>query len=1498
MNNRLQFRHHGIGSGYTVNEGVFNTREEAINYIKNDVRRSDDGLAADDFSNALSLYAEPTVLRYKNNEEEDNPHVILAIGATTNTNDGQLAYNRFCFIDIDKTEKEIADLDKVVDDAVRSLTIMTKNSDSLELFATKASGGTIISGDVRVAESQVIDGFLRDNIIMSTEDGLFTDVDLTYDSTEEKLYFRLNGKTKEWSLSDNFITKGYYSNRDESLHLVRKDDTEVVISFENLIDEWGVEGENSKTPIVLTKDEVKYGDDAHNHVEPWQDILKADVRIADMKRNILEKTSDGRYLYVDGSANNIFYKMSGETEVSVADALDACSDKKLSIDSSNMLYNRMDGFFASATLKYKPKENALVFTVSNVSGGTTSEEIKLNSVELFKDVYYDSTTESLIITYIDGNEKFQKQAIPIGEMLTEWDILNDGHNVRLSRKRNIGGNDKVSADVKILETEDNILQDVSHALYVKGDADNIRYADETVKTALDTLRKDTSSLKDDIVNITTDAAQIRKDLDNEIDRSVAKDAELEAAIEAEVRRSTTADEKHESELERIETKFDSALGEGFNAYDTVKDAIEAEAQQREVADTALSAAVATVSADTLTRLKSVVNQDHSIDVDETDKVNPVIKVNLSEQIEDLKANIIKLNSDGLYAGVDLDYVYNEETSQNQLIFKTTNGTKVFDIKHNSSVRRIYYDPATESVIIEYVVNGQVQDFSVSLKDLIQEWRVTDSTVGAIKLEKTRVTESGPDVLSAEVLISTHPDNILINDEGTLYVSNSSITANAEAIASLQDKDTELEALINAESERAQAKEGELQESISKANADLAAEVTRATSAETEIKTSVAALTTKVDNEITRSTDEDTRLDGLIDALDKRTDTAEGKIATLETNLANEITRSKTVDSQLTSSVTTVSGDVTTMKAEDVRLSGLIENEITRAKGEEAKISSELEAESTRAKNAEAELGNRIENEKAERIAADAELQNAIDEATLSFSDSTTIKITKDDSNNVVGELKIATGNNNIITKDSANEGVFASVSLKYDSATNKLSLVTSAGEQEGVKLGEGSVIESIEYDDENRQLIIKYNDSVGGEHEVSVPVQDLFNEWDVANPSEKSAVELTKVENGTEGGVDTLSARVILSNIEDNMIEFDSNGLYVNGTKFNEATAKTECVESELEAFETAVLGQEITQKCGSGYTYVPNADSTFIRNAASMNHADILLDNAINSAFTEIHASSGDIETLEEDLQKVKDELNVTQDNIIGIVVPDGGKDSGGGLVKYAPNGACHYINDAKNMNDADVQLDTAIYEVSAKTEDIEEALSESDDNVTCLDKELKALETIVGQTVAPCGENAAYRPSNGKVISGATSLTNADELLNNAVTGLQDSLDALFLGSNTPSATLTVNVIDNNKRLEANVRLSHGNRPISDDNMQTDEEMTISDEQSAELTDTNVLSVVDTTKKGYNANISYNGLYLSNKWDCGEYTLNGEGTAYRKYKTDERAEAQNYNYNNYMRQ
>ena len=726
MKDRLQFRHH---------DAIFNTREDAINYITNDIRYSENGLSKDDIKQHFSLYGEPTVLRYKNADDESNPHIILAIGAKSNQVEGaQYKDNKFCFIDIDKTEDEIKDLGDKLKNAITSLAIVTRDTNTLSLSVDKNESGETLSGNVKVPATDIINGTVTNNTLKVTDNGIFTYVNLDYDKDTDKLTFTVNENTKEWNVNNDYITGGTYSIKDESLHLGMHGGKEIVIPFEELINEWDVEGEDADSPIVLTREKVLYEDDKvvdHRHGNRWQDTLKADVRLAKIPHNILNRTEDGKALYVEGTAGNIKFFKDGK-EMTVADALIECANKKLSTDNDNMIYERSDGYFAMSRLTYDTKENTLTFTTSNQSGGTTTENIELNSIKIIDDARYDRDTESLIFTYTTAKGEYKKLVVPVGSLIDEWDVNNDGHNVILKKERKSNvDKDVLTADVRVSSLDNNILVEKGDGLYVNGEAKNIKYGDNS------SVEHEISAAKENIAN--------------EIERAQKAEKEASDAISNVV----------------------ATIGSGFttDTHETV------------------TCKVGQLDNAIKSKVSSVGKIDNSVVVDVSDANNPKVGVKLSSDKRDEKIpNLIELHENGLFAAVDLSY----DESGNSLTFTTTNGSKTINLAMNSFVDNIYYDVSREVIVIEYTVNGKkMPNVEVPVRTLINEWTVSDNTDGAVKLKKTvnnsGASDNNKDILSAEVIIDkNHGDNMLINDNGALYVSSGIV----KEVASKLDKEIE------------------------------------------------------------------------------------------------------------------------------------------------------------------------------------------------------------------------------------------------------------------------------------------------------------------------------------------------------------------------------------------------------------------------------------------------------------------------------------------------------------------------------------------------------------------------------------------------------------------------------------------------------------------------------------------------------------------------------------
>ena len=1515
--NRLQFRHH---------EEIFEDRCKAIEYIYDKIKENGEGLASEQNSPySYSLFAEPTILRYKSETEEihdcegdetcefkKGPHIMLVIGSETNDS----IYhdrNRFCIIDIDKTEEEIKNLEEELAKAIKSLTLAVFDTSTLDLHVEKTEDGTFLSGDVKTAETHVFEGMVKENNLMvvpfddeAGPEGLFIYVDLTYDEPSETFTFTVSqadGTLKKTSvkLPNNYLVSGIYKRQDESLHLRMRNGDEVVIDCEELIAEWNVEGDASKTPIVLTREEVDYdGTDEHHHVEPWQDVLRADVRIADDRpANILKKTTDGRYLYVDGVASNIVYYWNGDRS-NVKEQLDKLNKIKISQDNDNIIWERADGYFASTNLDYISSENKLVLTTSSVNGTPIKHEVRLNTVDVIESITYDPTREELVIKYKNDKGETKTVRVPISGMIDEWEVLNTAHSVKLVKQRKTSGKDILTADVNISTLEDNIIEEKSeqglHTLYVRGTASNIKYGEGTVKDALDDLIEEDENLNkridDEILRATTaeealdekieqeiadrtadveridttigsgfstDAhetvtykfEQLTDKLDNEIERSTTKDEEIETNLNEEISRSTSVDTVHDERLDTIET----TIGSGFStdAHETVTykfeqltDKVDSEAEklQNEIdrstsADTVhdgrldtieteigdgfgprftIEDAVNELSADTRASLKHVINEDNSIGVVEREGAEgkeAVIKVNLSTAETQ---NTLRLERDGIYNFIDL--AYNPDTNVLTLTrsdnASTENVTKELQLNSVSIIDGMEYDPTTETLIIKYHSGSEQKELRIPLGEIFQEWEVYNNPDSAVKLNRERVID-GKDKLSGEVVItSAHTDNILVNDHGALYVpSNTDVTA-------------ALSGAIDTERERAISAETAL-------NTKIEAETIRAISAETALSGAIDTVNTNLQTEIQRSTDKDREHDEKLSAETAARVAEDNRLYQL---IQDEAIRATYADEVLDGKI----NDEAIARTEaDSALQIAINNESAAREAKDTILETKIDTEIERSKAADSAFTAALADEAAARAAGDAELEQMILDATLKFSPSVdafesngTIEFNNYETNNNIVEANvILQGNEDNIIK--VGNGLYATVHMSYDITTNKLRLTTSAGSEE-FQLAGATVIDNLYYDNESGEIVITYHDGSGNVQTMKFPASELFNEWIVQNPSEKSAIELTKTRATEQGQPDELKARALITDDRDgdgkpdegsdNIIEIRNNGLYVCGSAMTEAQEVALCVKNEIKVFEKAVIGHIIGEECGSGYTYEPNSLAYYINSASSFSNADNILD---------------------------------------------------------------------QNLKRVEIYAD----EISAKTD--------------CVDDKTDKIYQLLygeGQSMQGCGEDTAYHPYvDACVISGATSFMEADQLLNDQICEILTMWVSGITCSNESSW-----IEDGmNRKLQVDTRLSRGRyAEMEDDNLYIHNLYgDYIDPTDTEFTDTNALRIVCLTEgpSGVTPSIDtkQNGIYLSNVWDCGLYygpqdteaKAAAEAAGYRtEYYTDESADASNYNYMNNVRQ
>lgn len=139
-------------------------------------------------------------------------------------------------------------------------------------------------------------------------------------------------------------------------------------------------------------------------------------------------------------------------------------------------------------------------------------------------------------------------------------------------------------------------------------------------------------------------------------------------------------------------------------------------------------------------------------------------------------------------------------------------------------------------------------------------------------------------------------------------------------------------------------------------------------------------------------------------------------------------------------------------------------------------------------------------------------------------------------------------------------------------------------------------------------------------------------------------------------------------------------------------------------------------------------------------------------------------------------------------------------------------------------------------------------------LQTEVDNIETAAGLT-----NDGNYTPnSNAEFISGATSLADADNKLDNALSRIYEAVSKMREGGETATAKVYTKNVNGNDVIVADVKLSGGK------SMKTQEQMTINT-YSSEFTNDNAISIVDSPS--LNDNAPEKGVFLSTIWDCGTF-------------------------------
>lgn len=229
-------------------------------------------------------------------------------------------------------------------------------------------------------------------------------------------------------------------------------------------------------------------------------------------------------------------------------------------------------------------------------------------------------------------------------------------------------------------------------------------------------------------------------------------------------------------------------------------------------------------------------------------------------------------------------------------------------------------------------------------------------------------------LEAETERATNEETA-IRKEMADNVSDITNSINAEAERAKQ-AEAQLQANIEAENQRAVARENEIEKNLTDA---LNTETERAEAAE-------KVLDDKITAETERATEAEATLrSDLTEALNTETERAKAAEAQIQSNLDAEVERAKQAESTLKSDLTAyVDAETERAEAAESKLTSDLQTEVTRATGREEELDAKIDSEINRATLAEQNLQKNLDTAKSElnaSIAAEQERAEAA-EATL------------------------------------------------------------------------------------------------------------------------------------------------------------------------------------------------------------------------------------------------------------------------------------------------------------------------------------------------------------------------------------------------------------------------------------------------------------------------------------------------------------------------------------
>lgn len=463
-----------------------------------------------------------------------------------------------------------------------------------------------------------------------------------------------------------------------------------------------------------------------------------------------------------------------------------------------------DQFLKDVSYNAKNKELVFVFTTSD--GEKTTNVDVADLVDTYKAGDGLSMTEDNTFTVKvgDSSEKYLK--------VTAEGIVISGINTELSKKAEIGASyTKEESDAKYL-TEHQDISGLATKESVKEVSDNLlatnanvatnasaievlngnEAQEGSVKKALadakaytDTKVADNEYMAGNGLSLTDKKFEVKKaDGSQKYIEVIADGVKIVGVDEALATKANSSDvytiaqidakgylTEHQdisnlatkAEVETVDNKLSLAKTDLETKIGTVETSVETEKTRSTEAEKALDTKIT----DNFTKSSFTVNKTNTVNLVKTANTDGSSVLSANVEVSSITGNLIKADQP-LYASVDLSY--DEGTNTLKFSSSALAETKEIKLSVGSIIDSITYDAATEEIVISYTnAGGEKGEVRFSARTLFNQLTVQTDHLGAIILEKE--TKDGKDILSGKVVLSSLATNALINDQGSLYVSN-------------------------------------------------------------------------------------------------------------------------------------------------------------------------------------------------------------------------------------------------------------------------------------------------------------------------------------------------------------------------------------------------------------------------------------------------------------------------------------------------------------------------------------------------------------------------------------------------------------------------------------------------------------------------------------------------------------------------------------------------------